>query len=64
MTAPSRSAKLWFGARFIGCMADQVVLFAVPTLVYERTGSIGATGLAFAIEWIPRLASLLLPPNW
>jgi hypothetical protein len=44
--------------RFISALGDQILLFAVPLLVYKITGSISMSGLAFFIEWLPRLISL------
>lgn len=46
--------------RFISALGDQILLFAVPLLVYKITGSIALSGLAFFIEWVPRLISLPL----
>jgi hypothetical protein len=38
---------------------DEAVMFLVPVLVYMHTGDITKSGLTFAIEWAPRLATLL-----
>lgn len=45
-----------FGASLmLGLLAEQAVLFAVPLLVFQHTGSVGWAGLAFAVEWLPAL---------
>jgi MFS family permease len=44
--------------RFLAALADQFLLFAVPLLVYKTTGSVSKSGLAFFIEWAPRVLSL------
>nr|WP_239157844.1 MFS transporter [Streptomyces sp. SID13726] len=38
-----------------GLMADQLVLFAVPLLIYQETGKVSTLGASFAIEWLPAL---------
>ncbi|CAA9403182.1 MAG: hypothetical protein AVDCRST_MAG66-1676 [uncultured Pseudonocardia sp.] len=38
-----------------GLLAEQMVLFAIPLLIYQNTGSLAALGLAYAVEWIPAL---------
>lgn len=44
--------------RFLSSVGDQLLLFAVPLLVYKATNSIAMSGLAFFIEWMPRIISL------
>ena len=39
----------------LGLVAEQTVLFAVPRIIYERTGSLTYSGIAYAIEWVPAL---------
>ena len=51
--------KQFMLSRFISALGDQILLFAVPILILKSTGSIVYSGLAFAIEWSPRL--FLLP---
>ena len=46
-------------SRFCAALGDQILMFAVPLVILKQTGSVGYSGLAFAIEWAPRL--LLLP---
>lgn len=43
------------GGLMFGLLAEQTVLFAVPLLVYQHSGSVGYSGAAFALEWIPAL---------
>ncbi|WP_432723864.1 MFS transporter [Jeongeupia wiesaeckerbachi] len=45
-------------ARFSAALGDQLLLFAVPLIIYTETKSISLTGLAFFIEWTPRVLSL------
>jgi MFS family permease len=47
-------------ARFLSTLADQFLLFAVPLIIFKATGSAKLSGLAFAIEWLPRVVSLPL----
>ena len=49
-----------FVARFLAALADQIMLFAVPVIVYSQTKSVALSGLAFFIEWLPRVISLPL----
>ncbi len=46
------------GSRFLSSIADQFLLFAVPLIIYKTTGSAALTGLAFGVEWLPRVISL------
>jgi len=39
-------------------LAAAVAQYAVPVLVYQLTASVGWAGVAFAIEWMPRLAAV------
>lgn len=38
-----------------GLLADQLIIFAVPLLIYQETGKVSTLGLSFAIEWLPAL---------
>jgi MFS family permease len=42
----------------LSTLGDQLLLFTLPVLVYKATGSIAISGLAFFIEWLPRIISL------
>ncbi|WP_337247073.1 MFS transporter, partial [Photobacterium halotolerans] len=49
--------------RFFTMMAEQMMIFLVPFYVYKLTGSISASGLAFAIEFIPRIIGVAISPS-
>ncbi|GAA1989741.1 MFS transporter [Kitasatospora viridis] len=53
----TRSARiLLFAAGIIvGLMAEQVVLFAVPLIIYQDSKRVSMLGLAYALEWVPYL---------
>jgi hypothetical protein len=57
-----RSWTIWFffSARVFSTIGDQLLQFAVPLIVYDATRSVSMAGLAFLIEWLPRLSSLPL----
>ncbi|TDF84094.1 MFS transporter [Pseudomonas sp. H9] len=45
-----------FGAGLLcALLAEQTVLFAVPLLVYQLSGSVRYSGVVFALEWLPAL---------
>ncbi len=54
MSTPFR-LKLFVAARFLGSLGDQFLLFVVPLAIFKSTGSIKYSGLAFVIEWLPRI---------
>ncbi|MDQ0943891.1 MFS transporter [Streptomyces sp. V1I1] len=39
----------------LGVVAEQMVLFAIPLLIFQDTKEVSALGLAYAIEWLPAL---------
>ncbi|MFI0817427.1 MFS transporter [Streptomyces sp. NPDC021098] len=39
----------------LGLMAEQVVMFAVPLLIFQDTNEVSSLGFAFALEWLPGL---------
>lgn len=50
------SAIRWFGAGLLcALLAEQTVLFAVPLMIYQLTGNVRYSGVAFALEWLPAL---------
>lgn len=55
----NRKNYLFLSSRFLSALADQIILFATPLVVYKLTNSLAYSGLAFAIEWIPRILALL-----
>ncbi len=42
-------------SRMLAALGDQFMMFAVPLYILKVTGSVKWSGLAFAIEWLPRL---------
>lgn len=50
----------WGVSRLVAGLSDQFLLFAIPILLYRKTGDIALSGAAYVIEWIPRLLSPLL----
>ncbi|MFG2607150.1 MFS transporter [Streptomyces sp. NPDC048514] len=57
MTTPiPRSHRgLFAGGVLLGLMAEQVVLFAVPLLIFQDSKELSTLGFAFALEWLPGL---------
>lgn len=45
-------------SRFLSTLGDKFLLFISPLLIYKFTNSIAMSGLAFLIEWLPRIISL------
>ncbi|WP_116963987.1 MFS transporter [Fastidiosibacter lacustris] len=39
-------------------LADQILLFAIPIIVFKLTNSFSLSGIAFFMEWLPRVISL------
>lgn len=54
----SGGLSLFIASRFASLLADKILLFVAPLIIYTSTGSAALSGLAFAIEWIPRILSL------
>ncbi|MEV6328809.1 MFS transporter [Streptomyces sp. NPDC051909] len=57
MTAqPQRFHRSLFASGvLLGLIAEQVVLFAVPLLIFHDTQKVSSLGFAFALEWLPGL---------
>lgn len=53
-----------FASRLISTIADQLLFFLIPLVVYKITGSASMSGLSFALEWLPRIAAFLLSGLW
>ncbi|MFF8599734.1 MFS transporter [Streptomyces sp. NPDC015232] len=53
--APRLHRSLFAGGVLLGLMAEQVVMFAVPLLIFQDTEEVSALGFAFALEWLPGL---------
>jgi MFS family permease len=45
---------LWIG-QLISILGDYVLTIALPFFIYDRTGSVAATGLMFVVEALPRV---------
>ncbi|GHI25808.1 hypothetical protein Shyd_71790 [Streptomyces hydrogenans] len=39
----------------LGLVAEQVVMFSVPLLIFQDTENISVLGTSFALEWLPGL---------
>ena len=50
---------VFLGGRFVSNLGEQLLLYAIPLLIYEHTRDVAKSGQAFLIEWLP--AVLLLP---
>ena len=56
MTSQPRFGRGLFGTGvLLGLMAEQVVMFAVPLLLFQDTKQVSTLGFAFALEWLPGL---------
>ncbi|WP_406435410.1 MFS transporter [Streptomyces sp. NBC_00631] len=56
MTPRSRlHLRLFACGVLLGVVAEQIVLFAVPLLIFQDTKEVSALGFAYAIEWLPPL---------
>ncbi|MEW2619247.1 MFS transporter [Streptomyces sp. NPDC048106] len=56
MTSQPRFGRGLFGTGvLLGLMAEQVVMFAVPLLLFQDTKEVSTLGFAFALEWLPGL---------
>jgi hypothetical protein len=45
----------FFCLAFLSSLANQFLQFAIPLMIYKSTNSIAWSGIAFFIEWIPRI---------
>lgn len=45
---------LFYASLFFSRLADQILLFLVPLVVFETTGSVAWSGIAFTLETLPR----------
>ena len=48
------SGLLFYASLFFSRLADQILLFLVPLVVFETTGSVAWSGIAFTLETLPR----------
>jgi MFS transporter len=51
--------RRYYSLRACGSLAENLLQFVIPLIVFQHTGSAVWSGLAFFVEWIPRL--LLMP---
>ena len=51
----SLNARLFFASMFSARLGDQFLLFIVPLVVYQTTESVALSGLAYAMETLPRI---------
>lgn len=47
-------SQTFFASLFLARLADQILLFLVPLVVYQTTGKVSWSGLAFTAETLPR----------
>lgn len=46
----------WFAAGLmLGLIAEHTVLFAVPLIIFQDTGNVMYSGIAYVVEWVPAL---------
>jgi MFS family permease len=55
MNTISFGLKRFVMSRFLGALSDQFLLFVVPLAIFKSTGDVKYSGLAFVIEWLPRI---------
>ncbi|MEP3046506.1 MAG: MFS transporter [Roseibium sp.] len=46
--------RAFFGSMFLTVLADQMLLFLVPLVIFQITGNVAWSGLAFFFETLPR----------
>lgn len=47
----------FYGSLFLTRFADQILLFLVPLVIFQTTGSVGWSGIAFFFETLPRFVA-------
>ncbi|MEV0219945.1 MFS transporter [Streptomyces sp. NPDC050704] len=55
MTGERARRGLFGSGVLIGLMAEQVVMFSVPLLIFQHTRQVSSLGIAYAVEWLPCL---------
>ncbi|MBC3207203.1 MFS transporter [Pseudomonas sp. SWRI111] len=53
--ARRRAIRLFGAGLLCALLAEQTVLFAVPLMIFQLTGNVRYSGIAFALEWLPAL---------
>jgi len=51
--------RRYYALRACGSQAENLLQFVIPLIVFQHTGSAAWSGLAFFVEWLPRL--VLMP---
>jgi hypothetical protein len=49
--------QAFFYSLFLSRLADQILLFLVPLVIFQLTGSVAWSGAAFLLETLPRYLS-------
>lgn len=57
-TPRNLSFPFFLTARFLSLLADQIALIAIPIAVYVITKEVSWSGLAVAVQWLPRIIFL------
>lgn len=52
--------QLFLTAELFSSLSDQFKAYAIPLIIYSRTGNVTYTGVAVFLEWFPRLISSIL----
>jgi len=52
--------RRYYALRVVGSLANQMLQFLVPIMVFMLSGSVVWAGLALVVEWVPRLGSLIV----
>ncbi|MGW1866371.1 MFS transporter [Streptomyces mauvecolor] len=60
MVRPRTRRTLFAGGVLTGLMAQQLVLFAVPLILFQDTKEVSTLGIAYALEWLPNLVAFPL----
>jgi MFS family permease len=53
-----RTLSTFFLGRFLSQLASRIGDFVFPLAIYKQSGSLSLSGLALAIEWLPRVIGL------
>jgi MFS family permease len=56
-SAPRRHRAVFAAGVLLGLVSEQMVLFAVPLLIFQNTDNVTYLGIAFALEWLPGLVT-------
>jgi hypothetical protein len=55
--------RVFFATKLFSAVADQTLAFAVPLIVFRKTGSLSASAFAYFVQWLPKLISLPVSGN-